>query len=163
MICESAGGAVEAVRSPEWELKRVNKRVVWMAAAGLALVTASASAQQRPGGAASAVRSVDVPAINLIQKGKWAVRDSEGGERMMCVRDPYQILRPEKVTTPCQNVVMESAASRATVRSTCAGHGTMLTRITTDTPRQVTVEMQGVIDGQPFSETYDAKRIGDCS
>jgi hypothetical protein len=27
----------------------------------------------------------------------------------------------------------------------------------------VTVEMQGVIDGQPFSETYDAKRIGECS
>ena len=97
------------------------------------------------------------------KKGKWAVRDSEGGERTMCVRDPYQILRPEKITAPCQNVVMESAASRATVRSVCTGHGTMLTRITTDTPRQVTVEMQGVIDGQPFSETYDAKRIGDCS
>lgn len=143
----------------------MNRRVAWVrvsAAAGLALVTASASAQQRPG-AVPAVRPVDVPALNIIQKGKWAVRDSEGAERMMCVRDPYQILRPEKVTTPCQNVVMESTASRATVRSTCTGHGTMLTRITTDTPRQVTVEMQGVIDGQPFSETYDAKRIGECS
>ena len=142
----------------------MNKRVAWMglvAMAGLGVVTAGASAQQRPG--AAAVRSVDVPALNIIQKGKWAVRDSEGGDRTMCVRDPYQILRPEKLTTPCQNVVMESAASRATVRSTCTGHGTMLTRITTDTPRQVTVEMQGVIDGQPFSETYDAKRIGDCS
>lgn len=142
----------------------MNKRVAWMglvAMAGLGVMTAGASAQQRPG--AAAVRSVDVPALNIIQKGKWAVRDSEGGERTMCVRDPYQILRPEKLTTPCQNVVMESAASRATVRSTCTGHGTMLTRITTDTPRQVTVEMQGVIDGQPFSETYDAKRIGDCS
>ncbi len=132
------------------------------AVAGLALVTASASAQQRPG-AAAVMRTVDVPALNIIQKGKWAVRDSEGAERIMCVRDPYQILRPEKVTTPCKNVVMESAASRATVRSTCAGHGTMLTRITTDTPRQVTVEMQGVIDGEPFSDTYDAKRVGDCS
>ncbi|MET3711033.1 hypothetical protein ABIC65_001735 [Sphingomonas trueperi] len=141
----------------------MNKRVVWMVAAGLALVTASASAQQRPGAAAATARPVDVPAINLIQKGKWAARDSEGKERVMCVRDPYQILRPEKITTPCQNVVMESAASRATVRSVCTGHGTMLTRITTDTPRQVTVEMQGVIDGQPFSETYDAKRIGECS
>jgi len=140
----------------------VNKRVVWMAAAGLALAATGASAQQRPG-AAAAARPVDVPAINLIQKGKWATRDSEGNERVMCVRDPYQILRPEKITTPCQNVVMESAASRATVRSVCTGHGTMLTRITTDTPRQVTVEMQGVIDGQPFSETYDAKRIGECS
>lgn len=141
----------------------MNKRVVWMAVAGLALAATGASAQQRPGAAAAAARPVDVPAINLIQKGKWATRDSEGNERVMCVRDPYQILRPEKITTPCQNVVMESAASRATVRSVCAGHGTMLTRITTDTPRQVTVEMQGVIDGQPFSETYDAKRIGECS
>lgn len=132
------------------------------AIAGLALVTASASAQQRPR-AAAAARTVDVPALNVIQRGKWAVRDSEGAERIMCVRDPYQILRPEKVTTPCQNVVMESDASRATVRSTCTGHGTMLTRITTDTPRQVTVEMQGVIDGEPFSESYDATRIGECS
>lgn len=130
------------------------------AVAGLVLVTASASAQQRAGAGA---RTVDVPAINLIQKGKWAARDSEGNERVMCVRDPYQVLRPDRVTTPCQHVVMESAASRATVRSTCACHGTMLTRITTDTPRQVTVDMQGVIDGQPFSETYDARRIGDCS
>ncbi|WP_294334751.1 DUF3617 family protein [uncultured Sphingomonas sp.] len=142
----------------------MNKRVAWVclvAMAGLGVMTAGASAQQRPG--AAAVRSVDVPALNIIQKGKWAVRDSEGAERTMCVRDPYQILRPENVTTPCQNMVLESAASRATVRSTCTGHGTMLTRITTDTPRQVTVEMQGVIDGQPFSETYDARRIGDCS
>ncbi|GAA0745725.1 hypothetical protein GCM10009075_30550 [Sphingomonas trueperi] len=135
--------------------------MVWMAVAGLALAATGASAQQRPG--AAAARPVDVPAINLIQKGKWVARDSEGNERVMCVRDPYQVLRPEKVTTPCQNVVLESAASRATVRSVCTGHGTMLTRITTDTPRQVTVEMQGVIDGQPFSETYDAKRVGDCS
>jgi hypothetical protein len=144
------------------EFERVSKRVGMRlaAVAGLVLVTASASAQQRAGAGA---RTVDVPAINLIQKGKWAARDSEGNERVMCVRDPYQVLRPDRVTTPCQHVVMESAASRATVRSTCAGHGTMLTRITTDTPRQVTVEMQGVIDGQPFSETYDARRIGDCS
>ena len=141
----------------------MNNRVAWMAVAGLVLATTGASAQQRPGAGAAVTRPVDVPAINLIQKGKWAVRDSEGNERTMCVRDPYQILRPDRVTPPCQNIVMESAASRATVRSTCTGHGTMLTRITTDTPRQVTVEMQGVIDGQPFSETYDAKRIGDCS
>lgn len=161
----AAGGIVGAVRPQERSFGRVSKRVAWVrlaAIAGLVVVTASASAQQRPG-AAAAARSVDVPAINLIQKGKWAVRDSEGSERTMCVRDPYQILRPERITTPCQNVVMESAASRATVRSVCTGHGTMLTRITTDTPRQVTVEMQGVIDGQPFSETYDAKRVGDCS
>jgi hypothetical protein len=147
------------------EFERVNKRVAWAglaAVAGLGLMTAGASAQQQAG-ATPAARSVDVPALNIVQKGKWAVRDSEGSERIMCVRDPYQILRPERVTTPCQHVLMESAASRATVRSTCAGHGTMLTRITVDTPRQVTVDMQGVIDGQPFSDTYDAKRLGECS
>lgn len=147
------------------EFGRVSKRAAWgglAMVAGLGLMAAGALAQQQPGGAASA-RSVDVPAINTIQKGKWAARDSEGNERSICVRDVYQILRPDRVTTPCQHVVMESAASRATVRSTCAGHGTLLTRIVVDTPRQVTVEMQGVIDGQPFSETYDAKRVGDCS
>ncbi|OAN66976.1 hypothetical protein A7X12_09325 [Sphingomonas sp. TDK1] len=132
------------------------------AVAGLVLVTASAAAQQQPTGASGA-RPLDIPALNSIQKGKWAARNSEGNERTMCVRDVYQVLRPERVTTPCQHVVMESAASRATVRSVCSGHGTMLTRITVDTPRQVTVDTQGVIDGQPFSETYDAKRIGDCS
>lgn len=140
----------------------MNKRVAWvgLAVAGLGMMSIGAAAQQQPGAGA---RPVDVPALNIVQKGKWAVRDSEGGERIMCVRDPYQVLRPERVTTPCQHVVMESAASRATVRTTCAGHGTMLTRITVDTPRQVTVDMQGVVDGQPFSDIYDAKRIGDCS
>jgi hypothetical protein len=125
------------------------------------VVTAGASAQPQQGTAAA--HPIDVPALNIVQKGKWAVRDSEGNERLMCVRDPYQVLRPPQITTPCQQVLMESAASRATVRSVCSGHGTMLTRITVDTPRQVTIDMQGVIDGQPFSETYDAKRIGDCS
>jgi len=146
------------------EFERVNKRVAWVRLAGVAclgLVTAGAAAQQQPRPAMQ--RTVDVPALNIVQKGKWAVRDSEGGERTMCLRDPYQILRPERVATPCQHVVMESASSRATVRTTCTGHGTMLTRLTVDTPRQVTVEMQGVIDGQPFSETYDAKRVGECS
>jgi hypothetical protein len=142
----------------------VNKRVAWVrlaAVAGVIWVTAGAAAQQQPGGGPG--RGIDVPALNTVQKGKWAVRDSEGNERMTCVRDPYQVLRPERVTTPCQHVLMESTASRATVRSSCTGHGTLLTRITVDTPRQVTVDMQGVIDGQPFSETYDAKRIGECS
>lgn len=153
-----------AVPPPEVEFERVSKRVAWVlfaAVAGLGLVTAGAAAQQQPRSAAH--RAVDVPALNIVQKGKWAVRDTEGGERSICLRDPYQILRPERVTTPCQHVLMESASSRATVRTTCTGHGTMLTRLTVDTPRQVTVEMQGVIDGQPFSETYDAKRVGECS
>lgn len=142
----------------------MSKRVAWVrfaAVACLGLVTAGAAAQQQPRPAMQ--RTVDVPALNIVQKGKWTVRDSEGAERSICLRDPYQILRPESVTTPCQHVVMESAASRATVRTSCAGHGTMLTRLTVDTPRQVTVEMQGVIDGQPFSETYDARRVGECS
>lgn len=138
----------------------MSKRGVWgllAAMAGLAVTAAGASAQQQPS------RTVDIPALNIVQKGKWAVRDSDGNERWLCVRDPYQVLRPDRITTPCQHVVMESAASRATVRSVCTGHGTMLTRITVDTPRQVTVDTQGVIDGQPFSETYDAKRVGECS
>lgn len=141
----------------------MSKRIGWVPlamVAGLAMAAAGASARQQAGGG---VRTLDVPAINMIQKGKWTARDSEGKERTMCVRDPYQVLRPANVNTPCQHVVLESAASRATVRSSCAGHGTMLTRITVDTPRQVTVDTQGVIDGQPFSEIYDAKRVGDCS
>ncbi|KTF68477.1 hypothetical protein ATB93_13665 [Sphingomonas sp. WG] len=132
------------------------------AVVGLGLVTAGAAAQQRPGAAAN-VRGADVPAVNVVQPGKWLLRDADGNERPMCLRDPYQILRPSHATAVCQRVLLESAASRATVRNVCAGHGTMLTRITVDTPRQVSLDVQGVIDGQPFSETYEARRVGECS
>jgi hypothetical protein len=63
----------------------------------------------------------------------------------------------------CEQIVMEQTPRSATVRYTCPAHGHGRTTISVETGRVVHVETQGVLDGAPFSEDFEGRRIGTCS
>jgi hypothetical protein len=128
-----------------------NQRAV-LAGALLLFGAAGASAQRQP-----------VSALTTIEPGQWQLRDGEGGERKLCVGgNRAALLQVFHGNTQCDQVVMENGPNAVTVRYTCPGHGHGRTTVRVDTPRLVNIETQGVADGQPFSEQFEARRGGTC-
>jgi hypothetical protein len=115
------------------------------------------------GAAASAQRGQPANALGSLEPGQWQLRDGEGGERAMCLTGNRKaLLQVYHPGAPCEQVVMESSANALTVRYTCPGHGHGRTVLRVETPRLVSIETQGVADGQPFSEQFEGRRTGTC-
>lgn len=105
----------------------------------------------------------DLPALASLEKGRWQLRDSDGRTRQICLGDPRLLLQLYHGPPLCQQVVMDSAPGRGTIRYSCAGRGGGRTTIFVETPRLISLDIQGVADGAPFSEQIEGRRIGDCS
>jgi hypothetical protein len=104
-----------------------------------------------------------VPApLKAVEPGQWQLRASDGSVRRLCVANPAMLLQLGHGRTACDHQPIESTANAVTVRYTCAGHGQGRSRVQVETPRLVTVDTSGVVDGTPFNETYEARRIGGC-
>jgi hypothetical protein len=101
-------------------------------------------------------------AARLVQPGEWEFKGTDGRNRRVCVSDPATLFQLGHERLQCSRVVVESAERSATVRYACQGHGNGRTTLTVDTGSVVTLDTQGVIDGTPFSEQYEARRVGTC-
>ena len=112
--------------------------------------------------AATAQRHQAPSALGGLERGQWQLRDGEGGVRRLCVTNPAVLLQLMHGNAQCEHFVMENTVRSATIRYTCPGRGHGRTRVSVDTPRVVNVETQGVIDGAPFSEQFEGRRIGAC-
>lgn len=130
-------------------------RAARLAVAGSILLFAS--------GGASAQRSDPVSALNLMERGQWQLRDASGRTQRLCITNPAVLLQIRHGRAQCEQFVLENAARSATVRYTCAGRGRGRTAIMIETPRLVQIDTQGVADGQPFSEQYEARMVGPCT
>ena len=132
----------------------VLKRLVRPAVLGALLLfgTAGATAQRGPA----------VNALGGIERGQWQLKSADGGVRGLCLDNPAAMLQIMHRNTQCEHFVMENTPRSATIRYTCPSHGHGRTTILVDTPRVVNIETQGVIDGAPFSERFEARRVGTC-
>lgn len=132
----------------------VLKRLMRPAVAGALLLfgTAGATAQRGP-----------VPnALRGIERGQWQLKSADGGLRRLCLGNPVAMLQIMHGNTQCEHFVMENTPRSATIRYTCPSHGHGRTTILVDTPRVVNIETQGVANGAPFSERFEARRVGAC-
>lgn len=131
---------------------------VWLRAAlvgALVMLSGAASAGGRQAGA--------IPALATVEKGKWQLRDGDGGTREICLKDPQLLVQLFHGGMACEHFLIDAAAGQGTARYVCPGHGKGMTSVRVETPRLLSVDTQGVIDGTPFSQTYEGRRIGDCS
>jgi hypothetical protein len=116
------------------------------------------------GGAGASAQRQGPNAIGALEPGQWQLRDAEGGERRICLGGNraamIQVFHPG---AQCQHVVLESSTNALTVRYTCPGHGHGRTTVRVETPRLVSIDTQGVADGQPFSEQFEGRKGGACS
>ena len=115
------------------------------------------------GNGASTQRSTALTALNGIELGGWRLKSASGGERQLCIANRWAVLQIMHGSAQCQHFVMENTNRSATIRYTCPSHGHGRTTIDVETPRLIRIETQGVADGSPFSESYEARRSGACN
>lgn len=132
----------------------VSKRVLGRAAAVLlvGLGVSAAGAQRQPAAGA----------LGTLERGQWVLRSQEGQLRRMCLGNPAMLVQVMHGGTQCEHVVVEGAPNATTIRYSCRGHGTGRSVIRVETPRLLTMETQGVANGAPFSEQFEARRVGAC-
>jgi hypothetical protein len=112
-------------------------------------------------GGASAQRGAPATPLGAIEKGQWQLKSGEN-ERKLCVTDPALLLQITHGTAQCEHFVVEQTARSITMRYTCPGHGHGRTVLGVDTGKSIRIDTQGVLDGSPFSENYEGRRIGSC-
>ncbi|MBB5710130.1 hypothetical protein [Sphingomonas xinjiangensis] len=127
----------------------------WLAAAAGVLVIAAGS-----GGAVA--RQSALGSLGGVERGQWQLRDGEGAVRKICLRNPSALLQLRHWGAQCQHVVLENDGTSATIRYSCAGRGHGRTSITVETAHSVVIDTSGIVDGAPFAEQYEARRVGAC-
>ncbi len=129
----------------------------WGMAAALAVASAAGFAQPA---AAPTLR-----AMRAIAPGNWSLREpgTAAPARESCVSDTAAFLRLRLRNAQCSRFVIENSPAMATVHYTCPGSGHVRTTIRVDTPRVLRIESEGMIDGMPFSDTLEARRLGACA
>jgi hypothetical protein len=130
-------------------------RRAWLSAAAGVLVLGSA-------GAAVAQRESALSSLKSLDRGQWQLRDGDGGSRGICLRNPAALLQLRHWGAQCKHVVVENGGTSATIRYTCPGRGHGRTSITVETAHSVVIDTSGIVDGSPFAEQYEARRVGQC-
>lgn len=131
------------------------RRLVRPAAAGALLLLAV-------GGVATAQRQSAPSPLAQIERGEWQLKSPRDGDRKLCFSGPNSFIQIEHAGLACDQFVLVQDARSATVRYTCPGRGLGRTQITVETPRLVRIETQGVLDGAPFEQSYEARKTGVC-
>ncbi|MEO1167397.1 MAG: hypothetical protein AAFW97_01670 [Pseudomonadota bacterium] len=124
-----------------------------------ALMGAAASILLATPGAAQAPA-----AISGLQSGSWELRDlgRSGARLRICVRNPARLLQIRHAGQSCPRRVLSEDGRSVTVRYECSGSGWGQTEISVETPRLARIDTQGIANGSPFHNVYEARRIGDC-
>ncbi|WP_332794155.1 DUF3617 domain-containing protein [Sphingomonas sp. RB3P16] len=130
----------------------------WIRAGVAALVLVGGIAAAKPTG------GPPLAAIARIEAGQWQLKpiDSSSPPRMVCIGDARALIQFGHGSTPCQHTVVSNDANVATVQYACPGIGHGLTSVKVATQRNFNLETQGILNGAPFDEQYEARRVGAC-
>lgn len=115
-------------------------------------------------GVAHASGRVSFPLLNRLEKGQWTL--TERGQmkpmRKICLGDASVLLRPEHHGGQCSQYILNNNPVHLSIHYKCtaAGHGNTIIRH--ETNRVVQIETQGIVNGQPFERSIEARRVGAC-
>lgn len=102
-------------------------------------------------------------ALSTLAPGSWEIRNrSDNTRHRICVRDGREFIQLRHRHPGCRRFVIEDTDNRVIVQYTCQGHGYGRTQIRKETAQIAQIESQGVVDGQPFQFSAEARRIGAC-
>lgn len=126
-------------------------------AGAVAAVIAGSSAS-----VAIAQRAASPDPLASVQRGSWQLKSASGATRKICIKDMTRLIQIEHGNAQCQQFVIDRSENATTVRYSCTGHGNGRTSISVETPRLINIDTQGVANGAPFAENYEARFIGGC-
>ncbi len=115
-------------------------------------------------GIAQPVAAPTLRAMQSVVPGQWALRSTGSPEaaRESCIADTAVLFRLRLRSSQCSRFVIENTPRIATVHYTCPGSGHVRTTVHVDTPRVLRIESEGIVDGMPFADAYEARRVGAC-
>lgn len=104
-------------------------------------------------------------ALARIAPGQWRIKSlgATPVSRSLCMADATVLIRYGHVGGQCRRVVITDDPDTATVQYTCLGTGHGRTTFKVATPRSFNLETQGILNGVPFEEAYEARRTGACT
>ena len=114
--------------------------------------------------AAAPAAAPTLAAVARIEPGQWQLRplDGDAPPRALCIADATMLIQYGHADVRCQHFVIANDANLATVHYTCTGTGHGQTSVKVATPRSFNLDTQGVLNGAPFDEHYEARRLGVC-
>lgn len=103
-------------------------------------------------------------AVARIEAGQWQLKPIDGSSapRTVCIGDARVLIQYGHSSAQCQHSVVANDANVATVQYACPGVGHGLTSLKVATQRNFNLETQGILNGAPFDEQFEARRIGAC-
>lgn len=124
--------------------------------AGLLLV---GNGPAREPGAAAKVATLD-----RFERGDWEIRfRPDNGRRHLCLRNGRPLIQLRHPLRECRQMVLDDTGDRVTVHYTCPGHGYGRTEIWRENARLAQIQSQGIVDGEPFDFSAEARRVGSCT
>ena len=118
-----------------------------------------------------AAAAVAVPALaetptmlTQLERGRWQLTDRSGGAaRNICLGDATQLIQVRHANNRCASYTVENGTNVVTVGYDCQAAGNGRTTVRRETNRLVQIETQGMVNGAPFSQNFEARRVGACS
>ena len=103
--------------------------------------------------------------LDTLEKGSWQLRErgNQAVKQTMCFGDARKMIQIFHPRASCSRYVIEDTPKSVTVHYTCPGAGHGRTTIRSETNRLVQIDTQGIADGKPFSQAYEARRSGACA
>ncbi|WP_242182388.1 DUF3617 family protein [Sphingomonas sp. CARO-RG-8B-R24-01] len=126
-------------------------------ASGIALALGTGFAVAAPGAKPA------LTALARVERGQWQLKTVDDGvSRTLCLADPRTLIHYEHPMEQCQHAVVKNDIDTTTVHFICHNsHGQ--TSVKVATPRSFNMDTQGIINGAPFEETYEARYVGACA
>ena len=121
------------------------------------------------GGAAVAVPAIaQSPApqmLSELESGRWqlAERGAGGQSRSVCLGDTKALVQVRHPGARCSSFVVSDSGNVVTVGYDCQAAGNGHTTIRRETNRLVQIDTQGIVNGAPFAQSFEARRVGACN
>ncbi len=98
--------------------------------------------------------------LGTLEKGQWTLveRGDGGSRKTLCLGDATQMLQTEHSGAQCSRYTIRDDAEQVTVHYTCGRQGHGKTTVRKETARLVQIDTQGMLNGQPFSFGYEARK-----
>lgn len=129
------------------------------------LTKASFAVVALAGASAVPAEAPSLAMLDQLEKGGWQLRErgNQAVKQTMCFGDPRRMIQLFHPRANCSRYIIEDTPKSVTVHYTCPGAGHGRTTIRSETNRLVQIDTQGIADGKPFSQAYEARRSGACT
>lgn len=102
--------------------------------------------------------------LGQLAPGEWHIRFRPDNRiERICVRNGREFIQLSHRQQPCSQFIVEDTADRVTIQYTCRGQGYGRTYIRRENNGLVQIESQGLVHGQPFALSAEARHTGPCA